>query len=109
MKARNSSGPFLFYMAYSVYILYSESSHKFYIGQTVDLEKRVNEHNTQLKNAYTSKYRPWKLVAFLEVDSRKIAMAIEKYLKKKNRKFIERVVNEHTLRSFIVDKFSSDG
>ncbi|WP_166637279.1 GIY-YIG nuclease family protein, partial [Algoriphagus boseongensis] len=28
-----------------VYILYSKSTDRFYVGQTVDLEKRLEEHN----------------------------------------------------------------
>ncbi|MFB6320240.1 GIY-YIG nuclease family protein [Saccharicrinis sp. FJH54] len=33
-------------MLYYVYILYSEESDSFYIGQTQDIPHRIHEHNT---------------------------------------------------------------
>ncbi|MFW6249215.1 MAG: GIY-YIG nuclease family protein [Bacteroidota bacterium] len=33
-------------MAFIVYILYSKSKDKYYIGQTNDLERRFHEHNS---------------------------------------------------------------
>ena len=31
---------------YHVYIIFSEKAKKFYIGQTMDIEKRILQHNT---------------------------------------------------------------
>ncbi len=96
-------------MGYFVYILHSPRYNKYYIGQTADLSKTVVDHNSQINNNFTAKYRPWILATYLKVDSRKIAMAIEKYLKKKNRAFIIRVINEEELREYIIMRFSSLG
>lgn len=62
-----------------VYII-ENSQGKLYIGQTGNLEKRILDHN-ELGKGYTSKFRPWKLIYSEKVESRKIAMAREKYLK----------------------------
>jgi len=45
-----------------------EHSAKFYIGCTNNLPRRIKQHNGKLKSnnaKYTSKYRPWKVVATL--------------------------------------------
>jgi len=70
---------------FTVYILYSEILKKFYIGQTENLEKRLQEHN-QGKSSFTAKGRPWKLVYLIVVDSRVSAMKLEKQIKKRGAK-----------------------
>jgi putative endonuclease len=44
-----------------VYILQSESSNRFYIGSTQDLDRRLSEH-ARGHTASTRGRRPWKLV-----------------------------------------------
>lgn len=68
---------------YFVYILFSEGFDKYYIGQTNSLEHRLERHNEfDLTNTFTSKYRPWMLVAFVEIGSgRGDAMKVERRLK----------------------------
>jgi len=44
-----------------VYIIKSKKYGVLYIGYTVNLVKRLNEHNLGLSK-YTKKYLPWKLV-----------------------------------------------
>jgi putative endonuclease len=53
-------------MKYVVYILFSESLQKYYVGQTHDVEKRVMDHNSGKAN-FTSKGIPWKMIHFLSV------------------------------------------
>ena len=92
---------------FKVYILFSLSSKKYYIGQTNDLERRMEEHNHISEHSYTSKHRPWELQVTLEMANRSSAMKAEKYLKKKPRDFIRRVILEEELRKYIKEKFSS--
>ena len=82
------------FMAYYVYILYSEKSDKYYVGQTDNVERRLIEHNEQEKVSYTSKHRPWRLCAsFFAGNTRGEAMKVEKFIKRqKSRKFIEKVI-----------------
>ncbi len=64
-----------------VYSLQSLShSDKFYIGCTEDVEARLEKHNKG-DSPHTSKYRPWKMVAYLWFEDEKKALTFEKYLK----------------------------
>jgi putative endonuclease len=46
----------------SVYILYSLSADKFYVGSTKDLVKRIDYHQTkEFSSSFTAKYPDWKL------------------------------------------------
>ena len=62
------------------YILQSKRNKNLYVGCTVDLRKRLKEHNQGL-NKSTKTYRPWKLIyneACLNEDD---AKRRENYLK----------------------------
>ena len=79
-----------------IYIIFSISADKYYVGHSDDPLRRLIEHNSSLHNTYTSKYRPWVLKAYFPVsDDRGQALIIEKYIKKqKSKKFIELLI-EH--------------
>ncbi|HPT22672.1 MAG TPA: GIY-YIG nuclease family protein [Bacteroidales bacterium] len=78
-----------------VYILYSEGADRYYIGHTSEPSRRLEEHNTVIKNSYTNKYRPWIMKGCFQVsESRSEARLVENYLKKmKSRIFIEELIN----------------
>jgi putative endonuclease len=67
-------------MKYYVYVLYSEVSKSYYIGQTNNIERRIIEHNTRIKK-YTSNKGPWILMFKEEFLTRSQAMKIEKFFK----------------------------
>jgi len=67
-------------MKYFVYILQSQKDHKYYIGQTSDIERRVAEHNRG-KVKSTKHRSPFKIIYFDELDSRIDAIRLEKYYK----------------------------
>ena len=79
-----------------VYILYSESADRYYIGHTDEPDRRLEAHNTVIKNSYTAKFRPWIRKACFEVsESRGEAKRVETYLKRmKSRKLIEKLIND---------------
>ncbi|MDQ6471937.1 GIY-YIG nuclease family protein [Flavobacterium sp. LHD-80] len=52
------------FMNFIVYILFSESKNKFYIGFTSNLEKRLARHNQKSKG-FTGNVSDWK-VAYIE-------------------------------------------
>ena len=62
---------FIIYPMFYVYILYSQSADKFYVGQTSDVHKRLREHNNPLENSkFTAKFIPWEIVLFFhEIES----------------------------------------
>lgn len=67
-------------MTFYVYILRSETTDKFYIGQTHDLDKRLEDHNKGRSN-YTKPFRPWSIIAYKEVASRSEAVKLEGKIK----------------------------
>lgn len=74
-----------------VYILYSISIDTFYIGETVDIEKRLEEHNTRYySTSFTKQVTDWSLYHVIECDSRVQARKIEAHIKRmKSKKYIQ--------------------
>ena len=76
-----------------LYILYSPSRDKYYIGYTSDVQERVIEHNSGATN-YTRSGKPWNLVYKEEFDLKSDAIKRELEIKrKKSRKYIEYLIN----------------
>ena len=66
---------------YYVYILRSLADEtKHYTGFTKDLKKRIVKHNKG-DVSYTSKFRPWKIHAYVAFSSEERARSFERYLK----------------------------
>ena len=71
-----------------VYILYSSSIDKYYVGFTNDLERRLLEHNRK-KGKYTDGGIPWLLVHQEHYVLKSEAMKREKQIKQqKSRQYI---------------------
>ncbi|WP_298547611.1 GIY-YIG nuclease family protein [uncultured Aquimarina sp.] len=68
-----------------VYILYSDKSSRYYVGQTADIDKRLKRHNSGIVPS-TKSGTPWKLVLQLKTSSRSEAMILEKKIKKRGAK-----------------------
>ncbi len=67
-------------MPYYTYILKSESTGKYYCGQTDNLEQRLQRHNEG--NVKSSKYgRPWVIHCQVLCISRSAAMQLERTIK----------------------------
>jgi putative endonuclease len=64
-----------------VYILYSMSSSKTYVGFTSDVERRLFEHNVSETKGFTLRYRPWILIRKEIFADKTDAMTREKFLK----------------------------
>jgi putative endonuclease len=72
-------------MNYVVYILYSSSIDKFYIGQTYDLERRMEQHVSGYGN-FTSRANDWKLIFERSFESRAESIQNELKIKKRGAK-----------------------
>jgi putative endonuclease len=48
--------------AYFVYVLWSDSGRRFYIGISDDPLTRLQQHNDGSHRGWTNRYRPWTLV-----------------------------------------------
>ena len=70
-------------MVYYVYVLYSPSLDRYYIGQTEDLEIRLRQHQTgQYKGTFTHQSNDWVLFHSIECPSRSVALKIETHIKR---------------------------
>ncbi|MEO0075998.1 MAG: GIY-YIG nuclease family protein [candidate division WOR-3 bacterium] len=77
-----------------VYILFSPSLNKYYIGYTADsLDERLRKHNSPHKG-FTSAANDWTIVYTESFSSKSEAIKREKFIKKlKSRKFIQKLIS----------------
>jgi len=76
------------------YIIYSESTDKYYVGHTHDLDLRLQRHNDGWTRS-TKFGIPWKLVYSEEYETKSEAIKREYEIKrKKRRKYIEDLINK---------------
>ncbi len=84
-------------MAYFLYILYSESYDRYYIGSSENPKRRLEFHNT-IEKGFTARFRPWKIVFTMEFSDKASALAAERKVKAwKSRKMIKRLLNGENL------------
>jgi putative endonuclease len=65
---------------FTVYILFSSLTQKYYVGQTQDLDNRIIEHNNGETKSLKSGI-PWSVVYTIEVATRLEALMLEKKIK----------------------------
>jgi putative endonuclease len=80
---------------FTVYVLYSPTYKKIYIGYTSDLDERFKSHNELGTKGWAIKFRPW-IICYTEVfETKQRAMQREKELKSaKSREWIRSLINE---------------
>lgn len=81
-------------MKYYVYILYSQSRDRYYVGYSRNHEERLIEHNLGATTS-TRLGRPWTLVYTEEFEDKSSAIKCEAKIKKmKSRKYIEMIIHK---------------
>jgi putative endonuclease len=90
-----------------VYILYSASIDRFYIGQTMNVEIRLIEHHQHLKYvAYTNRADDWVIFYQIECQSRYQSLQIEKHIKiMKSRKYLNNLKNYPEISKKLLEKY----
>ena len=80
-------------MPYTVYIIYSSTADKFYIGFTGDeVEERLRKHNSNHKG-FTGRFKDWQIVYTEIFTTKQDAMLREKEIKSwKSRSKIQNLV-----------------
>jgi putative endonuclease len=81
--------------SYYVYILASKIGGTLYIGVTNDLIRRIAQHKLKLVEGFTEKYDVARLVYFEQFDDPENAIKREKRLKKWNRAWKVRLIEQH--------------
>ena len=84
----------IFCLMYFVYILYSRSADRYYVGQTENVESRLESHGSGI-SPYTSHAKDWRLVYTEEFAIRQEAIRRENEIKrKKSRRYIEWLIGQ---------------
>jgi len=76
-----------------VYIITNKRNGTLYIGVTSDLVKRINQHNNDMIEGFSKKYRLKMLVYYEEYLDIYDAISREKYLKGKKREYKLDLIN----------------
>jgi putative endonuclease len=84
-------------MSYYVYLLASRKYGTLYLGVTNDLVRRVFEHKSKSVDGFSSRYEVNRLVWFETHDDPEAAIAREKKIKKWNRDWKIRLIEEENL------------
>ena len=78
---------------YFVYIIYSKSINRYYVGSTNNIKDRMRRHNSG-QGKYTKKGIPWELVKLFEATTRPEAVSLEMKIKKRGaRRYLEDIKN----------------
>ncbi|MBE9668638.1 GIY-YIG nuclease family protein [Mucilaginibacter boryungensis] len=81
-------------MMYFVYILYSISKNKYYVGSCEDIAKRLAKHNTN-HAGFTGKTGDWTVKHTEQYTNKADALKREKQIKAwKSRVMIEKLINK---------------
>ena len=84
-------------MSYYVYILASRRHGTLYISITNDLARRIEQHRSGAIASFTRKYGVYRLVYIETFDEPEAAIVREKQLKKWNRDWKIRLIEENNL------------
>jgi putative endonuclease len=82
---------------FTLYAIQSLSTERIYIGQTKDLNKRLQYHNLGYVKS-TSRNRPWDLIAFVRFRTSSEARWTERELKKSRGKRIKWIEQNRLLK-----------
>ena len=89
-----------------LYILFSESTQKFYIGETHDINERLIKHQNHLySNSFTKIADDWKVVLSLSCNNKEEAVFLEKFIKRmKSKTFIKKIISNPSILKDILSK-----
>ena len=91
---------------HSLYIIYSKSIDRFYIGESEDAHERLKMHIAHsFKKAFTKAASDWIIVLDLKCNSKSDAVFLERFIKRmKSRVFIEKVIADPEMLRDILKK-----
>lgn len=90
-----------------VYILYSNSLDRFYIGQTHDVQLRLLRHNTDYyDNKWTAKGKPWVVFTTIQCQDKLQALKVEAHIKKmKSKVYIQNLKKHPEISQKLLTKY----
>ncbi|MDY0780219.1 GIY-YIG nuclease family protein [Tenacibaculum sp. IB213877] len=89
-----------------LYIIHSQSIDKYYIGESINPENRLQQHITHyFKYNYTKAANDWTLVLTYPCQSKENALYLEKFIKRmKSKKLIEKIIVNTSILDDILSK-----
>ncbi|MDN3491982.1 GIY-YIG nuclease family protein [Winogradskyella bathintestinalis] len=89
---------------HSLYILYSESIDKYYVGESKNADIRRNLHNNHhFKKGFTTAASDWVIVLNFECTSKVDALYLENFIKRmKSTKFIKKIIADREILTDIL-------
>ncbi|MCH7400430.1 GIY-YIG nuclease family protein [Belliella kenyensis] len=92
---------------YCVYILYSKSVDRYYIGYSIDMLSRLDQHNRHVfKGAFTDRAEDWEIFHTIVCMSERQAKLIEKHIKKnKSRTYLENLKKHPEISIKLLEKY----
>ena len=93
-------------MHHYIYIIYSKTVDKFYVGESPNVINRLDQHNSHYFNkGFTNIADDWKIVLSMECKSKDDALYLEKFIKKmKSKKFIRKIIKDKSILEDILSK-----
>jgi putative endonuclease len=84
-----------------IYIIYSNTAERFYVGHSENPWDRLVQHNENQGDKYTGKYQNWELKAVFQVsENRGDALLIEKFIKRqKSKKLLLKLIEPEFIPS----------
>ena len=77
---------------HTVYIIYSPTADRYFVGQTKDLKITLWQHNAKT-NPATADGKPWEVKFTQQFATRNEALSLEMKLKKKDRAYFEEFIS----------------
>ena len=92
-----------------LYIIYSDSSQKFYIGETNNIKDRVSKHQSHFySNSFTKIADDWKIVLIFDCIDKEEAVYLENFIKRmKSKTFNNKIINDPSILKDILSKRKS--
>ncbi|MBI5917313.1 MAG: GIY-YIG nuclease family protein [Bacteroidetes bacterium] len=92
-----------------VYVLFSEGTGKFYVGETFNVEERLERHNSGYYDGkWSEKAKPWVLFLSIECENKAQALTIERHIKNmKSRVYLENLKSYPEMVVKLLRKYSS--
>jgi putative endonuclease len=73
---------------YYIYILKSQAADISYVGYSETPFERLVQHNTKEHSTFSSKYKPWVMMALFETTSKTAAIEMERFIKRQKSKIL---------------------
>ena len=89
-----------------LYIIYSKTADKFYVGETYDIQARISKHNEHYySDSFTKITDDWELVFSFSCKDENEAVYLEKIIKRmKSKFFIQKVISDSKILDDILSK-----